>query len=223
MAKWEKLKLLLFPPKCVLCGKLLGKEETDLCHTCRVEAPEFPRAKISFSFLAGWTAVWYYSGYVRTSLLRYKFCNVRSHAQCYGRLLAMKLLTQGWDRPDILTWIPISARRKSRRGFDQVELIGRVVARELELPLTPALKKIRHTPPQSRISGAAARRANVLGAYQAVNPEAIRGKTIWLLDDILTTGATASEAARTLLTAGAKQVYCAVVAAANHENFKNSR
>ena len=221
MAKWEKLKLLLFPPKCVLCGKLLGKEETDLCHTCRVEAPEFPRAKISFSFLAGWTAVWYYSGYVRTSLLRYKFCNVRSHAQCYGRLLAMKLLTQGWDRPDILTWIPISARRKSRRGFDQVELIGRVVAREL--PLTPALKKIRHTPPQSRISGAAARRANVLGAYQAVNPEAIRGKTIWLLDDILTTGATASEAARTLLTAGAKQVYCAVVAAANHENFKNSR
>ena len=155
--------------------------------------------------------------------MRYKFCNVRSHAQCYGRLLAMKLLSQGWDRPDILTWIPISARRKSRRGFDQVELIGRVVARELELPLTPALKKIRHTPPQSRISGAAARRANVLGAYQAVNPEAIRGKTIWLLDDILTTGATASEAARTLLTAGARQVYCAVVAAANHENFKNSR
>ena len=56
-----------------------------------------------------------------------------------------------------------------------------------------------------------------------MDPEAIRGKTIWLLDDILTTGATASEAARTLLTAGAKQVYCAVVAAANHENFKNSR
>ena len=53
MAKWERLKLLLFPPKCVLCGRLLGKEETDLCHTCRVEAPEFPRAKISFSFLMG--------------------------------------------------------------------------------------------------------------------------------------------------------------------------
>lgn len=227
MLKWEKLKNLLFPPKCVLCGKLLGKEETDLCRTCRVEAPEFSRAKNSLSFLAGWTAVWYYSGYVRRSLLRYKFYNARSHAGCYGRLLAMKLLAQGWDRPDILTWIPISPRRKRRRGYDQVELIAQAVARELNLPLTPTLRKIRHTPPQSGISGAAARRANILGAYQVLKPEDIQGKTILLLDDILTTGATASEAARTLLTAGAEQVYCAVVATANHDDnhkkFKYSR
>ena len=117
----------------------------------------------------------------------------------------------------------IAYHKVSHTSNFEMEELGALVARELELPLTPALKKLRHTPPQSRMSGAAARRANVLGAYQAVNPEAIRGKTIWLLDDILTTGATASEAARTLLTAGAKQVYCAVVAAANHEKLKNSR
>ena len=57
------------------------------------------------------------------------------------------------------------------------------------------------------------RRANVLGVYRVTAPEAIRGKRVLLLDDILTTGATASEAARVLLTAGAEEVHCAAVAA----------
>ena len=83
-----------------------------------------------------------------------------------------------------------------------------------ELGITPCktLRKFRNTPPQSGIKNIYRRRANVLGAYKPVSPENIRGKRILLLDDIITTGATASECARVLLTAGAKEVYCAAIA-----------
>ena len=86
----------------------------------------------------------------------------------------------------------------------------------------PLLRKIRNAPPQSGISGDAARRANVLGAYRVTDPDALRDKRILLLDDVITTGATASECARVLLTAGAKSVNCAAVAR-RHEITKTSR
>ena len=87
------------------------------------------------------------------------------------------------------------------------------------------LKKIRNNRPQSTVTGQAQRRANVLNAYRAIKPEQFQGKRVLLLDDIITTGATASEAARVLLTAGAKEVCFAAVAAAdhNHNNKKTSR
>ena len=69
----EHLLQILFPPKCVLCRKLLKEEETDLCRTCREAQPEFTGNKIKLSFLAQWTGVWYYKENVRQSILRYKF------------------------------------------------------------------------------------------------------------------------------------------------------
>ena len=128
----------------------------------------------------------------------------------------MKLLAMGWEDADCVTWVPISARRKFRRGFDQSEWIARVVARELGLPLVAAAKKIRHTKPQSTMGTAAHRRANILGAYRVVDPALVKDKRILLIDDIVTTGATASECSRVLLTAGAKEVKLATVAVATH-------
>ena len=214
MKFYHYLMNLLFPPKCILCGKLLGKNEQDLCRECRVDSPEYPYKKENLQFLDSFTAVWYYEGNVRKSLLRYKFYNARSFAQGYGRLLAMKLLEFHPEGFDCLTWIPVSPLRKLRRGYDQVELLAQAVGKELGMTPVPLLKKIRHNRPQSGISDAAKRRANVLGAYREVNREEISGKRILLLDDILTTGATAGEAARVLLTAGAKEIHCAAVAAA---------
>ena len=83
---------LLVPPKCILCGRLLEKREQDLCRECRCDSPEYPFRKENIQFLDSFTAVWYYEGSVRKSLLRYKFYNSRSFADGYGRLLAMKLL-----------------------------------------------------------------------------------------------------------------------------------
>ena len=214
MRLYHALMQLLFPDKCILCGKLLRETEQDLCRECRTDSPEYPGRKENIQFLDSFTAVWYYEGNVRKSLLRYKFCNARSFAQGYGRLLAMKLLQEHPDGFDCITWVPVSSLRKFTRGYDQVELLAKAVGRELDMVTVPLLQKIRHNRPQSGISGAAERRANVLGAYREIHRETVAGKRILLLDDILTTGATAGECARVLLTCGAKEVHCAAVAAA---------
>lgn len=212
---------LLFPPKCVLCGKLLEKEETDICHDCRCDTPEFPKSNLKLPYLAHWTALWYYEGKVRKSILRFKFHGERSYGEIYGRQLAMKLLSDDISF-DMLTWVPISRLRRWRRGYDQVQLIAEAVGKELGVTPISTLIKTRHNRPQSRLGGAAQRRANVMGVYRLTENAPIQGKRILLLDDILTTGATAGECARVLLTAGAKEVSCAAVAAASHHE-KTSR
>ncbi len=208
---------LLFPPKCVLCRCLLSKEETDLCHHCRIHGPEFSRAKRNIPFLAHWTAVWYYKDDVRKSIHRFKFGNRRSYAPIYARLLISRVQTMRLDNFDILAWVPTSLLRQLKRGYDQSELLAKALGRDLGCDAVGVLKKVRHTPPQSGFRDAARRRANVLGAYKVIDRERIAGKRILLLDDVITTGATASECAKTLLIAGAKEVCFAAVAAAYHD------
>lgn len=212
----------LFPPKCVLCRQLLQKDETDLCRHCRVHAPTAPTPHKKIPHLDRWTAVWYYEDAARKSILRFKFSNARSYAGAYGRFLAMRLLEEEMGGFDILTWVPVSPLRRFRRGYDQVELLAKAVGRELGVKPVRLLKKTRHNRPQSGITGDAARRANVLGAYRVTNAELFRDKRVLLLDDVVTTGATMSECARTLLISGAKEVNCAAVAR-RHEITKTSR
>ncbi len=211
---WE----LLFPRKCVLCQKILEREETDLCHACRTDSPEYA-GKTSYPYLETVTAIWYYEHDVRRSILDYKFNGKRHYADCYGRLLAMQLEKQEVQY-DLITWIPISLKRLRRRGFDQVELLAKALGRELQTEPVATLFKCRDNSPQSHITGRAQRRANVLGAYQVLEPEKLKGRRILLLDDIITTGATAGECARVLLTAGAAEVNLAVIAAARQQKNK---
>ena len=208
---------LLFPPKCILCGKLLEKQETDLCRACREESPECLGKHKNFSFLDSWAAIWYYEKNIRQSILRFKFRRARHYADVYGRLLAMRLLQLYPEGFDVLTWVPISRARRFTRGYDQVELLARAVGRELGMKPVKTLKKLRNNRPQSGISGQAQRRANVLGVYRVISSAQVQEKRILLLDDIITTGATAGECARVLLTAGAKEVHCGVVAAVRHQ------
>lgn len=208
----------LFPPKCTFCRQLLVGDETDLCHHCRENAPEISYIKSKIQFVAQWTAVWYYKDDVRKSIHRFKFGNARRYAPVYARHLALKL--QQTDIPgsfDLVSWVPISWQRRIKRGYDQSELLARALCRELNAPCVQVLRRVRHTPPQSRLKHAPQRRANVLGAYKVVHPEQLVGKRILLLDDVVTTGATASECAKTLLIAGAKEVCFAAVAAASHD------
>lgn len=207
----------VFPPKCILCRKLLKDAETDLCKSCRQEAPEFTFPKKNFSFIARWTALWYYEGAVKESLLRFKFKNRPGYADAYGKLLAMRLLHDEMTDFHILTWVPISPKRKKERGYDQVELIAKAVGKELSVTPVATLYKHRNAPPQSGIKNAAARKANILNAYKPLDPACYKGKRILLLDDIVTTGSTASECARVLMTAGAKEVIFAAVAATDHK------
>lgn len=214
MKIFDLLSHLLFPEKCILCNRILKGEESDLCHDCRINEPQCPILSDKYPFIDRWTALWYYEDTVRGSLLRYKFHGKRHYAQAYGRLLAMKLVREERVDFDILTWVPVGDKRRRKRGFDQVELLAEGLGIALGYTPQKLLKKIRNNPPQSGIVGAAQRRANVLGAYQVLRPELVAGRRILLLDDIITTGATAGECARVLLTAGATEVQFAVVAAA---------
>lgn len=161
--------------------------------------------------------MWYYKDDVRLSIHRFKFGSARHYAAAYGRMLSMRLLDTPFADFDIISWVPVGPLRKLKRGYDQSCLLGEAVAGELGTKAVPVLRKIRNTPPQSGIPDAAKRRANVLGAYKVKDPAAIRDKRILLLDDVITTGATCSECAKTLLTAGAKEVLCAAVAVASHD------
>ena len=211
---------IFFPAKCPLCQRVFSQDETDLCHTCRRDTDEFPKPKYKISFVADYRAMWYYNGKVRHSILLYKFYNRRSYGAVYGRLLAMKLQSKPLCDYDILTWVPVSRRRRWFRGYDQVELIARSAGQELGTPAAPILKKIRHTKPQSRLPDFSRRKANVMGAFAVSDPKQVAGKRILLIDDIITTGATVSECARILLTAGAKEVHCAAIAALNKDKHR---
>ena len=220
MGLLQGLLHLLFPEKCVLCGRILEKGHMDLCPACRLEGPDCPPSRVKLPFLDSHTAIWHYEGPVRRSIHRFKFRGRRSYAKSYGRLLAMKLLEAHPEGFDLLTWVPTGALRKLRRGYDQVELLAAAVGSELGLPPVRLLKKIRNNRPQSGIRGDAQRRANVLGAYRVTDPEMLQGKRILLLDDVVTTGSTAGECARVLLTAGAEEIHFGAVAFARHKTKK---
>ena len=209
----------VFPRKCILCRRLLGKEETDLCRVCRTDQPEYHYGKKKVPHIAALTAVWMYEGNVRRSIHRYKFNGVRHYAAPYGRLMAMRI-QRDLPTADVITWVPVSGKRLRKRGYDQVQLLAQAVSAELGIPTEAYLEKIRDNRANSSLKTPAERRANVLGVYRAVGLDHLRGKRVLLLDDIVTTGATASECARVLLTAGAEEVIFAAVAAAGTTTSK---
>ena len=115
---------------------------------------------------------------------------------------------------DLVVWAPLSRKRRRQRGYDQAELLARVLAQELDRPALPALRKVRDTVEQSSLDGEAARKQNAAGAYEIADPDAVAGKRVLLVDDIVTTGSTLSTCAQVLLDAGAGDVWAAVFARA---------
>ncbi len=210
MIRW--LLTFIYPPKCVFCCRLLGKEETDICSVCRKKLPYAEILHRSIPYSDNNTAVFYYEGYVREAILRYKFRGKRHYAAPFGRLLAMKLLQEA-PTYDLITHVPVSRARRRKRGYDQALKLAEATAKELGRDVQPLLKKIRNNPAQSGISAPEHRRANVLGVYRIIDPALVRGRKILLIDDVMTTGATLSECCKTLLDAGAAQVSCAALAA----------
>lgn len=219
------LQELFFPPKCILCRKVLQPEETDLCHECRTEQEFFPYGRRNPEpesiyrpqFLDSLTAVWYYDGNVSWSIKRYKFGRQVHLSKPFGRFLAMKLLEQGMDDIDLITWVPVHMLRRLERGFDQSRLLADTVGAELQIASVALLKKVRYNRRQSSLRDASARKVNVLGAYRTVKPELVRNKVILLLDDVHTTGNSSEECAKMLKLAGAKEVHFAAVAAAHKQ------
>ena len=103
---------------------------------------------------------------------------------------------------DVITWVPLAKRRRRERGFDQAEVLARGLAARTGLPVRALLRRVRETDPQARRT-AADRRSALAGAFGVIeSPPA----SVVLVDDVLTTGATAAECARVLREAGAARV-----------------
>ena len=121
----------------------------------------------------------------------------------------------------MVTWVPVSRHRLRKRGYDQAELLARAACRVWSVKPERLLRKVQDNPAQSGLTEAAARRANVLGVYRA--PDAAAGLRVLLADDVVTTGSTLSECARTLLTAGAAEVVCVTLAQARKDRPEKPR
>lgn len=218
MSGWaEKLLDLLFPPKCVFCGKLLPIGENYFCPRCQGELPwlEGAAAEQTGEFFSLCVSPLRYQDNVRESIHRYKFQGRRGYHKAYGLLVAQCVHDHLAEQYDLITWVPLSEKRKRERGYDQAFLLASATALELGGVAVETLRKGRNNTPQSGLKGAAERRANVLGAYQPVEGALVAGKRVLLIDDVVTTGSTLSECARMLRTMGASDVVCAALARAH--------
>lgn len=204
---------LIYPPKCVLCQKLLDRGEHGICRDCLRALPR-NRAQISGERFSVCYAPFRYTGDLRESLLRMKFGNCPGYAAFYGEQIAACVRDAGEERIDLVSWAPVSRKRKSRRGYDQARLLAKFAAKQLGLPLVKTLAKTKDNQKQSTMETDAERRKNVRGVYQALHPERFEGKRVLLIDDIVTSGATLNECCGVLRAAGAKRVLCAAAAAA---------
>ena len=207
---------LLFPPKCPFCQSILEMPADPVCPACQKALPWLigRAGERKVDFTRGCCSPMAYRGAVREAIHRYKFSGVRAYARPFGLLMAQCVQDRPEMAANLVTWAPLSRKRRRERGYDQGELLARAMAKRLGLPAVPTLVKARHTQPQSGLDSAEARRANALGAYALLSGVEVAGKRVLLADDVVTSGATLSECARTLLEAGAAEVWCVTLAQA---------
>jgi ComF family protein len=183
-------------PHCPQCA--LPTPDGQLCGACLKRPPTFDRTRSALS----------YRFPVDQLIQRLKYNGRLAAAPVLGELLARHV--ESAPRPDLLIAMPLHASRIRERGFNHASEIGRCVARHLDRPLaTTHCQRIRDTPPQVALAYDA-RRRNVRGAFSC--REDVAGKRIALLDDVMTTGTSLDELAKTLKQAGATEVEAWVVA-----------
>ena len=222
----EALLDLLVPPKCPFCQRLLHDPRAPLCPNCQASLPWLTgrAGERRVDFTQGCWSPLAYQAQVREAVQRYKFAPAPAYGRPFGLLMAQCARDQGVEA-ELVTWAPLSKKRRRKRGFDQGELLARTVGECLALPVLPLLEKSRHTVPQSSLPDGAARRANALGAYSLLPGGRIEGGRVLLVDDVVTSGATLSECARLLCQGGAKQVLCLTLAQAGEggDKLENNR
>ncbi|HZQ69985.1 MAG TPA: ComF family protein [Terriglobales bacterium] len=201
---------------CSVCGERLASEHAfsgqygePKCGLCLRLDPPFERAAAYGS----------YSGGLRELIHLLKYEQVRPAANVLGRMLAEVIagMAPGFAASEVLVVpVPLHVRKLRERGFNQSELIARAACRlkpagERLVMCPKALERKRETRSQIGLSSHQ-RRENMRGAFAVTAPDQVYGHEVLLVDDVLTTGTTASECARMLRRAGASKIWVATVA-----------
>lgn len=228
----DKILRIFYPYKCEVCGRIVPIEK-DYCD-CFNE--KIRRVSINFCegcgkdiskcvchdskiILSHITAPFVYSGFIKNYILNYKFNGKKRFHKKLGEEMAERFTSCYPDvSADIVTFVPVSAKTLSTRGYNQSELLADVVSEKLSLPVVPTLIKIRETTAQSKL-GSAERSINLKDALTVIDKADVAGKTVILCDDIKTTGNTLSICTDLLLGIGAKDVYCLCAAVSEYEKL----
>jgi ComF family protein len=192
------------PPVCHVCSLPFATAALDdevVCATCLKDRPAFRRAR----------AVFVYRDAGRELVLKLKHADrtdAATHLARWLRRAGAELLASC----DVIVPVPLHWRRLWLRTYNQAALLANALGRAAHVPVAPdALVRTRPTPAQGGLDRAQ-RRRNVLGAFAVRDPARVRGQTVLLLDDVMTTTATADACARALLRAGAAAVDVLVLA-----------
>ncbi len=180
--------------RCPICSEpFMSQEAVDhTCVVCLKSPPPFIEA----------ISLYYYSGAVLNALHGLKYRGDISMAGPLGKIIRKGLAKRGL-RPDIIIPVPLHIKRLKERGFNQSLLIAKEAAKALRIPLDyRGLKRVRDTGAQVGL-GRTGRAENIKGAFKTVRPKEYDGKTVLLIDDVYTTGATARECATVLKNSGA--------------------
>jgi ComF family protein len=215
-ACWESMQPWL-GPSCERCGLPFASSQASdaidsLCGSCRLDEPEFDVAR-SYGL---------YTGNLRKAILQLKFHGREFLANRLGEFLAQAFKALSEPDSAIVAPVPLHASRRRQRGFNQAELLARGLVRWLRRKerfeglqfVADLLRRTRATLPQVGLS-VSARRQNVSGVFSVARPERVRNRTIVLVDDVMTTGATLSACAAALKRAGASRVLALSLARAS--------
>lgn len=200
---------LLFPARCLGCGRY----GAFLCSSCLAAASRLPSTWYPPELgeaLVGWTAPFSFDGAIRQAVYALKYQGTKAVAAVLAGELVRHLRPLDCSAHYVVP-VPLHPQRWRERGFNQADLLARPVAEALGLPLATDLVRRRLTPPQVGMSNAALRQENVRGAFGWMGPS-LEGKSVLLVDDVSTTGATLDAAAAALIVGGAGAVWGLVVA-----------
>ena len=156
-------------------------------------------------------SVFEFTGIIQAALYKLKYDGIRETASALGILMARRLLKEGWDI-DIIVPIPLHNQKYCERGFNQSYLLAAAISRENSIDMShKILSREKYTKSQTTLSKFQ-RIQNVRGAFEVNNNILIKGRSVLLIDDIMTTGATLNEGSRILKANNAKNVYCLTAA-----------
>ncbi len=202
MTRWQRVWAAGCPVRPAM-NRQAGRRETK-CLECR-------RRKFRFDSVV---IVGGYQSRLRQAVIRMKRFHEYPLASAMGRLLADRVASRlSTARPDAVVPVPKFWVKRVLRGNNAAEWLGTAIGKQLDLPVRPALRSRRPTRKQSLL-GHDERRRNAAGSLRIAKGYDLSKSHLLLVDDIMTTGATASEAVRVLRRAGASQVTVAVVARA---------